>query len=42
VSEPLDFDGDIGRLDHGSMPCDSPWPAEQLALSRHSLETGGE
>jgi hypothetical protein len=28
------------RLEDGSMPCDEPWPPEQLALFRQWMEGG--
>ena len=27
-------------LDNGSMPCDSPWPAEQIALLKRWMDEG--
>ncbi len=28
------------RLDDGSMPCDEPWPAEQIDLFRRWIDAG--
>jgi hypothetical protein len=28
------------RLDDGSMPCDEPWPAEQINLFRRWIDAG--
>jgi len=30
----------LERLDDGSMPCDSPWPAEHIDLFRRWIESG--
>jgi hypothetical protein len=30
------------RLTDGSMPCDGPWPAEQIALFRRWIDEGHE
>jgi hypothetical protein len=30
----------LGRLDDGSMPCDLPWPADQVELFRRWIEAG--
>ena len=28
------------RLQDGSMPCDDPWPTEQVALFKHWMDEG--
>jgi hypothetical protein len=28
------------RLEDGSMPCDGPWPREQVALFKHWMDEG--
>lgn len=33
-------DAILERLRDGSMPCDGPWPAEQIALFRRWVEAG--
>ena len=33
-------EGIYSRLEDGSMPCDSPWPAEQVQLFRNWIEAG--
>jgi hypothetical protein len=33
-------DAILCRLDDGSMPCDEPWPAEQVTLFRQWIEEG--
>jgi hypothetical protein len=30
----------LARLEDGSMPCDGPWPKEQLALFQQWMEEG--
>jgi hypothetical protein len=30
----------LERLDDGTMPCDEPWPAEQIALFRRWMDAG--
>jgi hypothetical protein len=30
----------LARLEDGSMPCDGPWPKEQLALFEQWMEEG--
>ena len=30
----------LERLSSGTMPCDAPWPAEQIALFRRWVEAG--
>jgi hypothetical protein len=30
----------LARLEDGTMPCDGPWPAEQLALFRAWIDDG--
>jgi hypothetical protein len=30
----------LARLSSGTMPCDTPWPQEQIALFRRWVEAG--
>ena len=30
----------LGRLANGSMPCDTPWPEDRIALFRQWVEAG--
>jgi len=34
-------DAIAARLSDGSMPCDGPWPAEQVATFKKWLDAGG-
>lgn len=33
-------DAIYARLEDGSMPCDGPWPAEQIALFKQWMDEG--
>jgi hypothetical protein len=33
-------DGILARLEEGDMPCDDPWPAEQVDLFRSWIAAG--
>jgi hypothetical protein len=33
-------DGILARLEQGDMPCDEPWPPEQIDLFRRWRDTG--
>jgi hypothetical protein len=33
-------EGIYGRLEDGSMPCDSPWPKEQVSLFKRWIDEG--
>ena len=33
-------EGILARLEHGSMPCDGAWPAEQVDMFRRWVEGG--
>jgi len=33
-------DGIYARLENGTMPCDGPWPNEQVSLFKHWMDEG--
>jgi len=33
-------DGIYARLENGTMPCDGPWPKEQVSLFKHWMDEG--